>query len=340
MSRLGKTTKNTQIYSYGLGRYEHEFEMEQIGNRPVKPYGLTARQRVSENGTNQPIIFGASDEPTYSLQDTNKYAKKKMPMTEYQEKIGIRSQSSLFEMAHDKPYIEIADEGLKGDIHGQSPSIDLLTPNEIYKLTTVSKPSMIKPQSKLAMQKQKMAKLDEPYKIEELSRDNTDPKAYIEKNLGEKQLYPSQEPSHGDGMGSNIKFDYKKEAHMGTQPKSARELYNQVYMNRKAISGINLAQRDTVKANEILNLYSRQSPNRPVEEQPKQSLGSRSSPLGLNEQTNPMEVEEQKQEKQDEQKVEQIQQGKQSGAGSIVQRAVGSVVMKAGMTGMRELELQ
>ena len=328
MSRLGKTTKNTQIYSYGLGRYEHEFEMESIGNRPVKPYGLTARQRISENATNQPIIFGASDEPTYSLQDTNKYAKKKMPMTEYQEKIGIRSQSSMYEMAHDKPYIEIADEGLKGDIHGQAPSIDLLTPNEIYKLTTVSKPSMIKPQSKLAMQKQKMAKLDEPYKIEELSRDNTDPKAYIEKNLGEKQLYPSQEPSHGDG-GSNIKFDYKKETQMGTQPKSARELYNQVYMNRKAISGINFAQRDAVKANEVLNLYSRQSPNRPVE-QPKQSLGSRSSPLGLNEQqTNPMEVE-QKQEAKDEQKVEQIQQGKQSGAGSIVKQgieAVGSVIM-------------
>ena len=315
MSRLGKTTKNTQIYNYGLGRYEHEFEMEQIGNRPVKPYGLTARQRISENPTNQAIIFGAADEPTYSLQDTNKYAKKKMPMTEYQEKIGIRSNSSLFEMAHDKPYIEIADEGLKGDIHHQAPSIDLLTPNEIYKLTTVSKPSMIKPQSKLAMQKQKMAKLDEPYKIEELSRDNTDPKAYIEKNLGEKQLYPSQEPSHGDG-GSNIKFDYKKEAHMGTQPKSARELYNQVYMNRKAISGINFAQRDAVKANEVLNLYSKQSPNRPV-----------------NEQTNPMEVE-QKQEKQDEQKVEQIQQGVQSGAGSIVQQGTQSLASRSSPSGL------
>ena len=312
MSRLGKTTKNTQIYSYGLGRYEHEFEMESIGNRPVKPYGLTARQRVSENATNQPIIFGAADAPSYSLQDTNKYAKKKMPMTEYQEKIGIRSNSSLFELAKDKPYIEIADEGLKGDIHHQAPSIDLLTPNEIYKLTTVSKPSMIKPQSKLAMQKQKMAKLDQPYKIEELSRDNTDPKAYIQKNLAEKQLYPSQEPSHGDG-GSNIKFDYKKEAHMGTAPKSSRELYNQVYMNRKAISGINLAQRDAVKANEVLNLYSRQSPNRPVEEQ----------------QTNPMKVE-QKQEAKDEQKVEQIQQGNQSGAGSIVKQgieAVGNIMM-------------
>ena len=56
------------------------------------------------------------------------------------------------------------------------------------------------------------------------------------------------------------------------------------------------------------------------DEQPKQSLGSRSSPLGLNEQ---------KQEKQDEQKVEQIQQGVQFGAGSIVKQ--GSVVMNAGM---------
>ena len=316
MSRLGKTTKNTQIYNYGLGRYEHEFEMEQLGNRPVKPYGLTARQRISENGTNQPIVFGASDEPTYSLQDTNKYAKKKMPMTEYQEKIGIRSNSSMYEMAHDKPYVEIADEALRGDIHGQAPNIDYLTAPEIYKLTTVSKPSMIKPQSKLAMQKQKMAKLDEPYKVEELSRDNTDPKAYKEKNLGETQLYPSQEPSHGDGMGSNIKFDYKKEMHMGTQPRSARELYNQVYMNRKAISGVNIAQRDAVKAQEVLNMYSRQSPNKPVSVE-----------------TNTIQVEEKQQEAKDEKKEELKQNGVQSGAGSIVEQG-GKIIM-----GLKGLEL-
>jgi hypothetical protein len=100
-------------------------------------------------------------------------------------------------------------------------------------------------------------------------------------------------------------------------------------MNRKAISGINFAQRDTVKANEVLNLYSRQSPNRPVEAQ-----------------TNPMEVEEQKQEAKDEQKVEQIQQGVQSGAGSIVKQAVGNIMMGADpmsevmKAGMRELGLQ
>jgi hypothetical protein len=245
----------------------------------------------------------------------------------------------MYEMAHDKPYVEIADEGLHGDIHHQAPSIDLLTPNEIYKLTTVSKPSMIKPQSKLAMQKQKMAKLDEPYKIEELSRDNTDPKAYIEKNLGEKQLYPSQEPSHGDGMGSNIKFDYKKEMHMGTQPRSARELYNQVYMNRKAISGVNFAQRDAVKAQEVLNTYSRQSPNKPVQAE-----------------TNPIQVEEKQQEAKDEKK-EELQengvQGKaslslqerlaspnvvQSGAGSIVHQgkeAIGKVEMGFNTLGLQ-----
>lgn len=317
MSRIGRVAKGAQIYNYVLGRYEKEFEMEQIGNRPVKPYGLTARQRVSESPSNQPVIFGTTDENNYSLQDTSKYMRKKIPMTEYQEKIGIRSNSSMFELANDKPYVEIADEALRGDIHGQAPNIDLLTPPEIYKLTTVSKPSMIKPQSKIAMQKEKMAKLDQPYKVEELSRDNTDPKAYIEKNLGEKQLYPSQEPSHGDGMGSNIKFDYKKEMHMGTQPRSARELYNQVYMNRKAISGVNFAQRDAVKAQEVLNTYTTQSPNKPVQAE-----------------TNPIEVEEKQQEAKDEKKEELKQNGVQSGAGSIVFQGVkNSPVLK-------ELEIQ
>lgn len=344
MSRIGKTTKNSQIYSYALGRYEKEFEMEQIGNRIPKSYGLTARQRISESPTNQPIIFGATDNPTYSMQDTSKYMKKKVPMTEYQEKIGIRSNSSMYEMAHDKPYVEIADESLRGDIHGQAPSIDLLTPNEIYKLTTVSKPSMVKPQSKQNLVRQKMAKLDEPYKVEELSRDNTDPKAYIEKNLAETQLYPSQEPSHGDGSGSNIKFDYKKEMNRGTQPISARDLYNQTYMNRRAVSGVNLSQRDATKAKELLNIYSRQSDNKPVDtevEQPKQSLGSRSSRLGLNE---PAYVEEQKQERKEEAVLEAKQQGKQSGAGIVSQGidVAGKIIMgedpmKASMEGLGEL---
>jgi hypothetical protein len=335
MSRIGKTTKNAQIYSYALGRYENEFEMESIGNRTPKPYGLTARQRISENGTNQPIIFGTTDSPTYSLQDTSKYTRKKLPMTEYQEKIGIRSNSSLYEMAHDKPYVEIADEGLHGDIHGQAPSIDLLTPNEIYKLTTVSKPSMIKPQSNQELVKEKMAKLDQPYKVEELSRDNTDVKAYIANNLGETQLYPSQEPSHGDG-GSNIKFDYKKEMNRGTQPISAKDLYNQTYNSRRAVSGINFAQRDALKAKELLNTYYKQSENRPT-------------PVDVK----PSHVEQQKQEAKEQEEVMQKKQGNRpQDAGSIVQQAVGAVgevvmganpvdvAMKIGKKALEELELQ
>jgi hypothetical protein len=123
-------------------------------------------------------------------------------------------------------------------------------------------------------------------------------------------------------MGSNIKFDYKKEMHMGTQPRSARELYNQVYMNRKAISGVNFAQRDAVKAQEVLNTYSRQSPNKPVSME-----------------TNPIEVEEKQQEAKDEKKEELKQNGVQSGAGSIVQQgeAIGKVIMSAGL---KELGLQ
>jgi hypothetical protein len=348
MSRLGKTTKNAQIYSYALGRYEHEFEMEQIGNRTPKPYGLTARQRISENGTNQPIIFGTTDSPTYSLQDTSKYMRKKLPMTEYQEKIGIRSNSSLYEMAHDKPYVEVADEGLHGDIHGQAPSIDLLTPNEIYKLTTVSKPSMVKPLSSQELVKEKMAKLDQPYKVEELSRDNTDVKAYIANNLGETQLYPSQEPSHGDG-GSNLKFDYKKEMNRGTQPISAKDLYNQTYNSRRAVSGINFAQRDALKAKELLNTYYKQSENRPTPVDVKpQSDGSRTSLSRA-----PSHIEEQKQEAKEQEEVMQKKQGNRpQNAGSIVQQAVGAVgdivmggnpvdvAMKIGEKALEGLKLQ
>jgi hypothetical protein len=113
MSRIGKTTPNPRIYNLALGRYEDEFEMQQIGNKAPPASGLTSRQRVSEAPLGgQKIIFGAYDAPRFNLEDTSKYFKAKakrdnVPTTEYQKKIGSRSQGSFMQMADNKPYIEL-----------------------------------------------------------------------------------------------------------------------------------------------------------------------------------------------------------------------------------------
>ena len=268
MSRIGKTTKNPQIYNLALGRYEDEFEMEQIGNKAPPASGLTSRQRVSEAPLGgQKIIFGAYDAPRFNLEDTSKYFKAKakrdnVPTTEYQKKIGSRSQGSFMSMAETKPYIELAGKGLYGDLYSQAPSTDLLSEQEMYKLMTVYKPSMIKPETKEGKIIEEMGKLGQPYEQDLLSRENDNPREFIDKGLSNFELYPSEYVSKGDG-GSNLVFDYKKQFNMGTQPKTREQLYNQYFNTRKATSNINVMQRDATKAREVLSVYGNKQHEQP-----------------------------------------------------------------------------
>lgn len=259
MSRIGKTSKNPQIYNLALGRYEHEFEMEQIGNKAPPASGLTARQRVSEAPTNQQIIFGSYDSPRFKLEDTNKYFKAKekrddQPITEYQRKIGTRSQGSFYQMAANKPYIELGGRALNGDLYSVAPSTDLLTDKEMYQLMTVYKPSMAKPKTKEDAIIEEMAKVGEPYEQEKLSKMNSNARDFIENDLYKTELYPSTETNKGDG-GNNLVFDYQKEMNKGTQPMSRQQLYNQIFNTRKSTSNINVFQRDAAKTREVLSTY-------------------------------------------------------------------------------------
>jgi hypothetical protein len=124
----------------------------------------------------------------------------------------------------------------------------------MYKLMTVYKPSMAKPQTQEDKIIQEMAKVDQPYKQDLLSRENENPREFIEKDLYKFELYPSNYVSKGDG-GSNLVFDYKKEMNKGTAPKSREELYNQYFNTRKSTSNVNVFQRDAAKARETLSVY-------------------------------------------------------------------------------------
>jgi hypothetical protein len=260
MSRIGKTTKNPQIYNLALGRYEDEFQMEQIGNKAPPASGLVSRQRVSEAALgSQKVIFGAYDAPRFNLEDTTKYYKSKakrdnIPTTEYQKKIGSRSQGSFMQMADNKPYLELGSKALNGDLYSVAPSTDLLSEQQMYQLMTVYKPSMIQPQTEESKVIEEIAKVGSPYKQDLLSRENENPREFIEKDLYKVELYPSTYVSKGDG-GSNLVFDYNKEFNKGTSPKTRQELYNQYFNSRKSTSNVNVIQRDAAKAREVLNTY-------------------------------------------------------------------------------------
>jgi hypothetical protein len=119
---------------------------------------------------------------------------------------------------------------------------------------TVYKPSMIQPLSKESKVIEEIAKVGSPYKQDLLSRENENPREFIEKDLYKVELYPSTYISKGDG-GSNLVFDYNKEFNKGTQPKTRQELYNQYFNSRKSTSNVNVIQRDAAKAREVLNVY-------------------------------------------------------------------------------------
>jgi len=269
MSRIGKTTKNPQIYNLALGRYEDEFEMEQIGNKAPPASGLVSRQRVSEAPLGgQKVIFGAYDAPRFNLEDTTKYYKAKaksdnIPTTEYQKKIGSRSQGSFMQMADNKPYLELAGKSLNGDLYSVAPSTDLLSEQEMYKLMTVYKPSMVKPQTEESKIIEEVAKVGSPYQQDKMSRENENPREFIEKDLYKVELYPSTYVSKGDG-GSNLVFDYNKEFNKGTQPKTRQELYNQYFNSRKSTSNVNVIQRDAAKAREVLSVYGNKQHEQPA----------------------------------------------------------------------------
>ena len=260
MARIGNIRPQSRIYNLALGRYEDEFEMQNIGLKKEPFSGLTSRQRVSENPLGvQKVIFGAYDAPQFTLQDTNKYAGEKLrkdnvPTTEYQKKVGIRSHSSFMEKAEDKPYIELGGSALNGDIFGSAPSTDLLTEQEKYELMTVYKPSMAKPKTRKEEIIEEIAKVGEPYLQEKLSRANTNPREFIENDLQKIELYPSEETNKGDG-GSNLVFDYRKEFNKGTQPKTRKELYDETFRSRRATSNINTAQRIAQTARNVLGVY-------------------------------------------------------------------------------------
>jgi len=259
MARIGTTHPQSRIYNVALGRYEKEFEMQQEGKK-VSENGLTARQRVSEAPLGpQKIIFGGYDAPYYQLEDTEKYFKKldkatDKPITEYEKKIGTRSEGSFMEKAESKPYIQLAGKALDGDIHDSAPAINLLTEQEQYKLMTVYKPSMQKPKSHIEKIEEHIAKVGQPYYNEIISRANDNPREFIKNNLQDTELYPSNMVSKGDG-GSNLLFNFKEEMNKGTNPITTEELYNQNFNNKKSVSNVNMMQRDAQTARNILSTY-------------------------------------------------------------------------------------
>jgi hypothetical protein len=272
MARIGNVRPQSRIYSYARKEYEPEFDLYSTPKAPFD--GQTAYQKTHDKiFTPQKLIFSPYTELEFKIGDNEKELKnllerkseiisglnnKKIgkPKNMYEMKIGSRSEAGFYQQAQSKPYVEITPliSGLKGDIHQQAPATDMMNDNEVYELTTVFKPDMVKPKTIFEKKIEETAKLTNPYEREIIANANQDTRSFFEAKLGNIEVYPSTDTNIGDG-GGNLKFNFAKELNMGLEPKTTKQLYEETFLNPKSVSNVNVMQRDAQKARDVLGLF-------------------------------------------------------------------------------------
>lgn len=271
MARIGQTRKQAQIYDYARKEYIPEFDLTE------PKFDQTAYQRPHDKFLYpQKVAFSPYQDFEVNLgisKDEEKelirrrgevisglnFEKIGKPKTLYELKIGSRSEGNFYDQAMSKPYVEMAPHisGLYGDIHQQAPALNMMTDEQVYKLTTVFKPDMIKPKTETEKKIESVAKLNTPYEREKINVANQNSRDFMESGLGKILVYPSTDTSliNGNGNGTNIKFDYSKELNKGIEPRTASQIYQETFLNPKSVSNVNMYQLDAEKARQTLGLF-------------------------------------------------------------------------------------
>lgn len=282
MARIGNIRPQSRIYDYARKQYQPEYDMSE----PVN--GQTAYQRYTDKVISpQKVIFSPYQDFDIKLSETKDCSdylinhrklvvsglnNKRIgnPKNMYELKVGSRSEGDMYDQAKTKPYVDMTPytSGLVGDIHQQAPSLDMMDDKQIYQLTTVYKPDMIKPKTVQDNRIEEVAKLNIPTDREKIVAANENVRDFMEAKLGSIEVYPSTDTNIGDG-GGNIKFNAGKELNMGTEPKTAKQLYQETFLNPKSVSGVNTMQRDAQKARDALGLFGNRQHLQVSENQPR-----------------------------------------------------------------------
>ena len=268
MARIGTVRPQARIYDYARKEYQPEYDMSKPVNAQSAPQRYTDKIIAPQVIAFSPYVdfdvkLGKMDEEQKEFIKRRKdvvsglnYEKIGKPKSDYNMKIGSRSEGNFYDQALSKPYVEIGPHitGLQGDIHQQAPALNMMTEEQAYQLTTVYKPDMIKPISKSEKKIEQVAKLQKPDGRQKIIMANQNTRDFMEADLGKLLVYPSTDTSVGDN-GSNIKFNFNKELNKGVQPKSAKQLYEETFLNPKSVSGVNTMQRDAERARQTLGLF-------------------------------------------------------------------------------------
>lgn len=261
MSRIGRLGAS-QIYNYATGKNIPRVDEGQA----LEGYQLTNEKPFTNKLNTAPFLvkFNFYD-MSNSLSNKEFYdrAQKRYNKTEYQMKVGKRSEGNRYQDAKDKPFIEFAQ--MAGNTFvGEAPNLETLPEYQQRKLKNTL-PNEVIEETPFDIAQQIVQKFDhEPTDKQKIQIANKNPIEFIDKKLYEIEAYPSQEAGRVDG-GSNIKIDFKKE--MG-HPTNIVDERQAIEIDKQAETRINYFQRAANKGRQIIGLYK----EKPVAEQLKETI--------------------------------------------------------------------
>lgn len=263
MSRIGRIGAG-QIYDFVTGENVPRVDEGQA----LEGYQLVANTPFTNklNNATFKVKWNFYD-MTDSLSDKQfvERAKKRYNKTEYQMKVGRRSEGSRFEDAKVKPYIEFAQMAGNTFID-EAPNLKTLPESQQHFLKS-SFPDELMKDSKFDAAQQLYDKFDEvPTDKQKVQIANTQPIEFINKKLAKVETYPTEAAGRVNG-GSNIRLNWEKE--MG-QPTNLVSEKQGVEIDKALDTRINAYQRGANKARQIIGLYK----ERPVGQQIKETLGN------------------------------------------------------------------
>ena len=268
MSRIGRDGC-TQIYNQATGKDIPR--VDAIGE-------LEGYQLVSERPFTNPLYdapFGVKWEfrdwtDLINDKEFMERAKKRYNETEYQMKIGRRSEGSRFQDAKDKPYIELAQQA-GNTFLGEAPNFELLPENQQYALKTIY-PNMEIEDTKFDDAEKVINKMnDKPDEKQKIQIANADPMDFVDKKLADIELYPTEGVGRVE-QGSNLKINWEKEMGQPTNIISTKEGYMR---DAELDTMINSYQRAYNKGRQIIGLYK----EKPIAQQLKEATSGNSGDL-------------------------------------------------------------
>ena len=263
MSRIGRVGA-TQIFNYATGKNIPRVDEGQA----LEGYQLTSERpftnKLDDATFNVKWKFYDMTDALSDKQFLDR-AKQRYNKTEYQMKIGKRSEGNRFQDAKDKPYIEYAQMGGNTFID-EAPNIETLPESQQHYLKSVI-PDVEMKETKFDGAMEQVQKFDKvPTDKQKIQIDNTRPIEFIDKKLASVETYPTEEAGRTNG-GSNMRLNWEKE--MG-QPTNLLNEKEGIERDNELSTRINFYQRGANKMRQILGLYK----EKPVGQQIKETLGN------------------------------------------------------------------